>query len=66
VNPVVRSLTASASPNFQVKGVGDFNGDSKADILYKDLLTGQSALWLVNDKAIAFKSFIDFYNSALI
>jgi len=50
----------------KLKVLGDFNGDSKADILYKDPLTGQSALWLVNNTAIASKRFTDSYNSALI
>jgi hypothetical protein len=28
--------------------VGDFNGDGKADILWRDQKTGQNAMWLMN------------------
>ncbi len=34
--------------NWQIKGVGDFNGDWQADILWRHNLTGMLYVWLMN------------------
>ncbi len=39
--------------NWEVKGVGDFNGDGFDDILWKNKATGQVFIWLMNSTAIA-------------
>jgi hypothetical protein len=36
-----------------IVSVGDFNGDGKADILWRELSTGQLRVWLMNGIAIA-------------
>jgi len=65
INSIAQSFTDSASTNFEAISVGDFNGDNKVDILCKDSLTGQGALWFINGTAIASKSFINSYSSFL-
>jgi hypothetical protein len=33
--------------NWQVVAVRDFNGDGKADILWRNMSTGENAIWLM-------------------
>jgi len=47
------TLTSSGSlgyvsSDWTIKGVGDFNGDGKTDILWRNSTTGQVYLWLIN------------------
>jgi len=41
-----------ADPNWQVAGVGDFDGDGKADVLWRNLATGENYLYPMNGTAI--------------
>jgi hypothetical protein len=34
--------------NWQIKGLGDFNGDGMADILWHHAITGWTSIWLMN------------------
>jgi hypothetical protein len=34
--------------NWQIKGVGDFNGDGMVDILWHHAITGWTSIWIMN------------------
>ena len=40
------------------KTFSDFNGDSKADILWRDPVTGSNAMWLMDGNTLSSPSFI--------
>ena len=44
----VLAFIISNDLNFHLIGSGDFDGDSKTDLLWHNSSTGHNALWLVN------------------
>jgi hypothetical protein len=46
------SLTKVADMDWIIAGTGDFNGDGKADILWRHLGTGKNVVWLMNGTTI--------------
>ena len=36
--------------NWTIEGVGDFNGDQKADLVWRNLATGQNVIWFMDGK----------------
>lgn len=41
-------LIATVATTWAIAGVGDFNSDGAADILWRETTTGRVALWLMN------------------
>ena len=50
LNAQVASATVlgTVTSNFAVQGVGDFNGDGKIDILWRDTNSGALSIWFTN------------------
>jgi hypothetical protein len=46
------SKTKSADANTAVSPASDFDGDGKSDILFRDVSTGQTAVWMMNGSAV--------------
>src|SRR5437879_13920368 len=47
-----------ADQAWQVKGIGDFDGDGKADILWRNSSTGENYLYAMNGLTIASEGFL--------
>ena len=46
-------LTKIADTNWKIGGTGDFNGDGKVDILWRNYVSGANALWYMNGSTIS-------------
>src|SRR2546425_7871653 len=51
-------LGTVAESAWQVKGIGDFDGDGKADILWRNSATGQNYLYVMNGLTIASEGYL--------
>jgi hypothetical protein len=47
-----------ADQNWQIAGVGDFDGDGRADVLWRNAATGENYVYLMNGKDIAGEGYI--------
>jgi len=47
------SLPQISDLNWQIVGVRDFDGDGKADILWRNMSNGADYMWLMNGFSIA-------------
>jgi hypothetical protein len=49
----VVDLPALPNTSFRIQGAGDFNGDGRVDIVWRNYATGQNAAWLMNGVSFA-------------
>jgi hypothetical protein len=49
----VVDLPALPNTSFRIQGAGDFNGDGRLDIVWRNYATGQNAAWLMNGVSFA-------------
>ena len=52
IKPAEGYLRTVADKSWQVKGIGDFDGDGKSDIVWRNSATGENYLYPMNGKAI--------------
>jgi hypothetical protein len=45
-------------PDWKIVGIGDFNGDGKSDILWRNSTTGENYIYMMNGMAIANEGYI--------
>jgi len=50
--PATGFTTAVPGVDWKVAGTGDFNGDGKSDILWRNAVTGENAVWLMNGTSL--------------
>jgi ketosteroid isomerase-like protein len=55
-----RITTVPANSGWEIQGVGDFNGDGRSDLIWRNLATGEIAVWLFNLGGTTFFSSIIF------
>jgi uncharacterized protein YkwD len=46
-SPVISSVP-TLSNDWQISGIGDYNGDGNADVLWRNSLTGEDKMWFLN------------------
>src|SRR5206468_2742131 len=51
-------LRTVADPHWQVAGVGDFDGDGKTDVLWRNSSTGENYIYLMNGTSIAGEGYL--------
>jgi len=47
-----------ADTTWQIVGIGDFNGDARADVLWRNAATGENYIYFMNGTAIASEGYI--------
>ena len=52
------SLPPITDMNWEIKGVGDFDGDGKTDVLWRNKVTGQNIDWLMNGTTVTNSAFL--------
>ena len=45
-------------PNWEIVGVGDFDGDGRADVILRNTFTGQNIGWLMNGLTVRNSAFL--------
>src|SRR5204862_2671623 len=58
------SINSVSDQAWQVKGIGDFDGDGKADILWRNSSTGENYIWLMNGLSTASQGSVNFVDPA--
>ena len=53
-----RSCRRLPTPTGRSQGVGDFDGDGKADVIWRNMSTGQNIGWLMNGLTVATRGFL--------
>src|SRR5207249_2827271 len=46
-------ITPVSDNNWTIRGVGDFDGDGRADILWRNTVSGENAIWFINGTTVA-------------
>jgi hypothetical protein len=42
------SVAANTNLNWKIRGVGDIDGDGRADLIWQNIVTGETAAWFLN------------------
>jgi hypothetical protein len=42
------AVLPTVAPTWDIKEIGDVNGDGRADVIWRSTMTGQNVVWLMN------------------
>ena len=51
-------LPTIADTNWEMKAFGDFDGDGKSDVIWRNKISGQNIVWLMNGLTVSNSSFL--------
>jgi len=56
----VANILNLAGPNWQIQAIGDFNGDAKNDLVWRNKVTGENAIWYLDGTVDSASSTVKF------
>src|SRR6266480_2584257 len=58
IKPTEGYVRTGADPSWQVAGIGDFDGDGKDDILWRNSATGENYIYFMNGTTVRAEGFV--------
>ena len=57
-HPFAAFLSTIANPNWDIKGTGDFDANGRADVIWRNTMTGQNLAWLMDGHTVSLSALL--------